>query len=559
MTRRIKGHSVFANLDFRAVCERALCGAFSVEVSPVQRIQIADAERDTVPNNLGMAARNRHIVQEDFGVRVPPGNRERNVQQEAGSDSGASANDKESASGWQRRYRRLFVGGGACLEVSEATGEVITEVFGGEPSVIVVAHRPPFVTILQDRRTCFATRICPNQLAQVADARHPINHATDGTENPADQLEWKGNVGPDRPQNDYGEREEEHEGSCFSDEGYARGVLDSQSAGEEHRQQQQVARNNRCDQGYRNHVADYQGEHARRNKQSIRNRVEIHPEAGDLVEPAGDQSVDEIARRSEKQNHQRPREVSRNEQPKKDGNGQKSKKRNRIGNRPDTVEPSASHAPILLGAMRQRLGGYARLFRGCVPSLAGRRYGDSMTNALIVVDAQQGFDEPLFGPRNNSGCEDNIRALLAHWRVTGQPVVLVRHDSLLPTSPLAPGQPGNDFKPGIDGPHNLLVTKNTNSAFYGKPDLHEWLSANGVTTVTICGITTDHCCSTTARMADNLGYAVDFVLDATHTHDRIDSAGHTITADEVARINGASLAGEFARVLTTAEVLGVTL
>jgi hypothetical protein len=59
-------------------------------------------------------------------------------------------------------------------------------------------------------------------------------------------------------------------------------------------------------------------------------------------------------------------------------------------------------------------------------------------------------------------------------------------------------------------------------------------------------------------MADNLGYAVDFVLDATHTHDRVDWAGQTVTADEVARINGASLAGEFARVITTADALVVT-
>ena len=181
-----------------------------------------------------------------------------------------------------------------------------------------------------------------------------------------------------------------------------------------------------------------------------------------------------------------------------------------------------------------------------------------MTNALVVIDVQVGFDDPLFGPRNNPQCEDNIRALLAHWRSTGQPIVLVRHDSRTPGLPLSPGHPGNALKPRIDGPHDLYIVKNTNSAFYGKPDLHEWLTANGVTTVTICGITTDHCCSTTARMADNLGYSVDFVLDATHTHDRVDAAGLTVTADEVARVNGASLAGEFARVVTTESLVGAT-
>ena len=178
-----------------------------------------------------------------------------------------------------------------------------------------------------------------------------------------------------------------------------------------------------------------------------------------------------------------------------------------------------------------------------------------MSNALIVIDVQNGFDDPMFGPRNNPECEANIIALVDHWRTTGQPLVLVRHDSRFPGSPLEPGQPGNDLKPGVDGTHDLFVTKSTNSAFYGTPDLHEWLTSQKISTVTICGITTDHCCSTTARMADNLGYAVDFVLDATHTHDRVGADGSTIAAEEVARVNAASLDGEFARVITTTEAL----
>ena len=177
-------------------------------------------------------------------------------------------------------------------------------------------------------------------------------------------------------------------------------------------------------------------------------------------------------------------------------------------------------------------------------------------NALIVVDVQQGFDQlDYWGPRNNPVCEDNIRSLLGKWRSEGQPVVLVRHDSVGPTSPLRPGQPGNDFKAGIDGAHDLLISKQVNSAFYGTPDLDAWLKAAEISSVTICGITTNHCCETTARMAGNLGYDVTFVLDATQTKDRKDVEGNIIPAAEIARITGANLHGEFATVKSTAEVL----
>lgn len=176
-------------------------------------------------------------------------------------------------------------------------------------------------------------------------------------------------------------------------------------------------------------------------------------------------------------------------------------------------------------------------------------------NALIVVDVQQGFDDPRNGPRNNPDCEAHVLALLERWRSTGQPVVLVRHDSVKPGSPLAPGQSGNDFKAGIDGPHDLFVTKSVNSAFYGTPDLDSWLKKEDINAITVCGIMTNFCCETTARMGGNLGYDVTFVLDATHTFDRKDMQGNIIPAEQIAQTTAANLHGEFATVRSTAEVL----
>ena len=179
-----------------------------------------------------------------------------------------------------------------------------------------------------------------------------------------------------------------------------------------------------------------------------------------------------------------------------------------------------------------------------------------MNRALLVVDVQRGFDdEAHWGPRNNPDCERNVAALLARWRETGEPVVFVRHDSDEDGSPLRPGTPGNAFKDVVAGEPDLLVTKQTNSCFYGEPDLDAWLRARGISALAICGITTNHCCETTARMAGNLGYDVTFVIDATHTFDRTGPDGSTLGADELVRATATNLHGEFATVVRTEDVL----
>lgn len=176
--------------------------------------------------------------------------------------------------------------------------------------------------------------------------------------------------------------------------------------------------------------------------------------------------------------------------------------------------------------------------------------------ALIVIDVQQGFDDPDLGPRNNPACETNIKALLDAWHDAKQPIVLVRHDSLDPGSPLAPGKPGNALKPILAAtPADLMFTKHVNSAFHGAVDLDAWLTDRGITDVVLAGIQTNWCVETTARVGGNLGYHVTVALDATHTFDLHGPHGDW-TADELYRATAANLHGDgFARIYSTAEVL----
>jgi nicotinamidase-related amidase len=177
--------------------------------------------------------------------------------------------------------------------------------------------------------------------------------------------------------------------------------------------------------------------------------------------------------------------------------------------------------------------------------------------ALVVVDVQQAFeDEDYWGRRNNPACEENVAALIGAWREHEQPIVFVRHDSVEPGSPLRPGGPGNEFKDVVAGEPDLLVTKHVNSAFHGDPDLEAWLRANGIGDVVICGIQTNMCAETTARVAANLGFGMRFALDATHTFDIASHDGGTIAADDLARVTAANLDPEFGRVVTMADAIG---
>lgn len=172
--------------------------------------------------------------------------------------------------------------------------------------------------------------------------------------------------------------------------------------------------------------------------------------------------------------------------------------------------------------------------------------------ALIVVDVQRGFDDAgHWGKRDNPDCEANIASLLAHWTERSWPIVFVRHDSTNPASALAVGTSGNEFKDVISGEPDLLVSKTVNSSFHGTPDLHAWLQSKGIEEVVICGITTNHCCETTARVAGNLGYDTYFVIDATHTFDRPALDGSMLPAALLSAVTAANLHDEFASVVRT--------
>lgn len=177
--------------------------------------------------------------------------------------------------------------------------------------------------------------------------------------------------------------------------------------------------------------------------------------------------------------------------------------------------------------------------------------------ALILIDVQKGFNEENYwgGNRNNKDAETKMAQILEQWRTLQLPVFHIVHSSMHPDSKLHPSQPGfeikNEVKPIVGEP---VISKNVNSAFIGT-DLKERLDNLGITKLVIVGLTTNHCVSTTTRMAGNFGFDVYLISDATATFDRVGINGEKYDSELVHQISLASLHNEFAEVIDTETLL----
>jgi len=173
--------------------------------------------------------------------------------------------------------------------------------------------------------------------------------------------------------------------------------------------------------------------------------------------------------------------------------------------------------------------------------------------ALILIDIQKAFDNAAYwgGERNNPNAENNAGELLRIWRDNHLPIFHIRHCSSNPSSLLHEANEGNEFKEAVKPVNGEpVIRKNVNSAFIGT-DLKDRLDSQKITKLVIVGLTTDHCVSTTTRMAGNFGYDTFLVSDATATFGKTGMDGQIFSATLIHETALASLNKEFATVVTT--------
>ncbi|EFQ62948.1 hydrolase, isochorismatase family [Pseudomonas fluorescens WH6] len=175
--------------------------------------------------------------------------------------------------------------------------------------------------------------------------------------------------------------------------------------------------------------------------------------------------------------------------------------------------------------------------------------------ALLIIDMQQGMNQPALGRRNNPDAELHMQRLLGAWRQTDRPVVHVRHISRTPGSVFWPGQPGCEFQAALQPlAHEHVVEKNVPDAFT-HTGLERWLHARSIRQLVVVGVITNNSVEATARSGGNLGFDVIVAADACYTFDQTDLSGRLWSAEDVHALSLSNLAMDYARVVATDTIL----
>jgi nicotinamidase-related amidase len=175
--------------------------------------------------------------------------------------------------------------------------------------------------------------------------------------------------------------------------------------------------------------------------------------------------------------------------------------------------------------------------------------------ALVVVDVQESFRQrPYWTDTGLSGFVSNQQSLIDGCVKRKVPVVQILHHENEGAFALSSGFV-TTMEP-IKIKPDVVFHKCYHSALAGTP-LAQWLNERGLHRLIISGIRTEECCETTTRHASDLGFEVDYVIDATMTfpikHVR---TGRVFSPAEIKeRTELVLTAGEFAKVVSVEEAL----
>jgi nicotinamidase-related amidase len=191
-----------------------------------------------------------------------------------------------------------------------------------------------------------------------------------------------------------------------------------------------------------------------------------------------------------------------------------------------------------------------------------------VNRALLVIDVQESFRQrPNWAVVNHPDIADRCGRLVDAARAAGDLVVWVLHTEPGTGTVFDPATGHVRLIEGLSPAAGEPVLHKTAHNAFTTTNLQQLLTAAGVGEVVVCGIRTEQCCETTARLASDLGYRVLFATEATATQpiphpdapaDRtvaeLLADPRTLPADEVVARTEYALAGRFATLVTIDEV-----
>jgi nicotinamidase-related amidase len=174
--------------------------------------------------------------------------------------------------------------------------------------------------------------------------------------------------------------------------------------------------------------------------------------------------------------------------------------------------------------------------------------------ALIIIDVQQSFTRmPFWSPQDLPAFQQAVLQLQDGCRARGVALVHIFHVG--ENAPFSASCGWVKPMAWLSGTPDVRFDKHTHNAFTDT-GLDLWLRRRGIDKLIICGMRTEQCCETTARVGSDLGYAVDFVTEATltfaMTHAR---TGVVYCAEDIKTRSELVLDGRFARIVDVAGAL----
>ena len=172
---------------------------------------------------------------------------------------------------------------------------------------------------------------------------------------------------------------------------------------------------------------------------------------------------------------------------------------------------------------------------------------------LLVIDAQESFrHRPYYEDSGVAAFVERVQALVDGAKAAGIPIVQVFHVEDAGVFAESSGYV-TTLAPLVIAP-DAVFRKRRHSALVGS-GLDVWLTERGIRRLIVSGIRTEQCCETTTRHASDLGYAVDYVSEATLTFPMTGRDGRRWTPAEIRARTELVLDGRFARIATVEEAL----